>query len=54
MWYVDPLLDNDRETSNIQQPLLSNDSANNHVSVPTREYNSNGRDVLYAARVEML
>jgi hypothetical protein len=28
MWYVDPLLDNNREIAAIQQPLLGNDFVN--------------------------
>jgi hypothetical protein len=36
----------------IQQPLLSNDSANKHVSTAMREYISNGRDVFCAACTE--
>jgi hypothetical protein len=37
-----------------QQPLLSNGSANKHVSMAMREYSNNGRDVFYAVGVEVL
>jgi hypothetical protein len=38
----------------IQQPLLSNVSANKHVPTATGEYSNNGRDVFHAVRAEML
>jgi hypothetical protein len=40
MWHVDP--------------LPGNGSANKHVSMATREYSSNGRDVFFAVCAEML
>jgi hypothetical protein len=42
------------EQSIIQQQLLSNDSANKHVSTATRERSNNGRDVFYEVRAEIL
>jgi hypothetical protein len=53
LWLVDLLLGNDRETT-IQQPLISNSSADEHVSAATREYSNNGRVVSYAVRADML
>jgi hypothetical protein len=45
LWHVDPLVGNDREKkSNYKQALLSNGSANKHVSMI--EYSNNWRDVL--------
>jgi hypothetical protein len=38
LWYVHPLLGNDREQAAIQQPLLSNSSTNKHISTAMREY----------------
>jgi hypothetical protein len=38
----------------LQQPLLSNGSANKQVSMATREYSNNRRDILYAVCAEML
>jgi hypothetical protein len=38
----------------VQQPLLSDGSADKHVSMAMREYISKGRDVFYAACAEML
>jgi hypothetical protein len=55
LWHVDLFLGNDRGISNyIQQPLLSNGSANMHISMATRQYSSNGRDFLYVVCAEML
>jgi hypothetical protein len=53
LWYVDPLLGNDRETSNYTTPLLSNGSAYKHVSAATREHSNNGRDIFYVDHAEM-
>jgi hypothetical protein len=52
MWYVDLLPGNYRETT-VQQPLLSNRSANKYVSTAAKHSN-NGRDVFYAVLDEML
>jgi hypothetical protein len=38
----------------IQHPLLSNGSANKHVSTTTREYSNNGSGVFYAVHADML
>jgi hypothetical protein len=38
----------------IQQPLLSNSSANKHVSMVTWEHNNNGRDDFYVVHAKML
>jgi hypothetical protein len=38
----------------IQYPLLNNNSANKYVSKATREHSSNGRDIFYAVRAEVL
>jgi hypothetical protein len=51
MWNVDPLT---AKQAIIQQPLLSNSSANKHVSMVTTKYSNNGRDVFYAVNAKML
>jgi hypothetical protein len=40
--------------ASIQQPLLSNGSANTHVSMRAREYSYNERDVAYVVYAEMI
>jgi hypothetical protein len=53
MWHVDPLLDNDREVSKIQQALLSNGFANKHLCMATvRNQQRNG--VFCVVDAEML
>jgi hypothetical protein len=38
----------------VQQPLLSNGSANKHVSTAMKEHSNNGREVFYMVYVEKL
>jgi hypothetical protein len=49
-----PLLGDDRELTTIQQPLLSNGSANKLVSTATRDYSNNVSGAFYAVRDEKL
>jgi hypothetical protein len=51
MWYVDPLLGNDREISSYTTTMLSNGSANKHVSTAEREYSNNGKRCFSARSV---
>jgi hypothetical protein len=37
----------------MQQPFLSDDYANEHVSTATTEHSNNGKDVFYAVRAEV-
>jgi hypothetical protein len=38
----------------IQQPFLSNGSANKHVSTAMREHGNNGRDFFHAVHAEVI
>jgi hypothetical protein len=49
MRHVDPLLAKDREKATIQQPLLSNSSANKHVYTAT--IGNSNRGIAFSVRV---
>jgi hypothetical protein len=46
---LDPLLENDIETSNYGQTLQINRSTNKNFSTATREHSNKGRDLFYEA-----
>jgi hypothetical protein len=52
-WLSDTLLGTAREQATTRQPLLSNGSANKHVSTIRKEYNRNERDGFYVVFVEI-
>jgi hypothetical protein len=50
LWHVDPLLGNDREIRNVQQPFLSNGPANRHeLNNSTARISLQQSDVFYAS-----
>jgi hypothetical protein len=54
LWNVDPSLGINHEISNYTIAIVSNGSANKHVSTASRKYSNNGRDVFCAVHAEML